>query len=142
MVTYMWTYNGKEITSHEDLLPECTDIVYLLTYSDGRKYIGKKVIRSIRRLKPTKAQLKIRKNYVRKEIKNSPFVDYEGSHKQEGLTVVSKEIIYQCSTKKAATYLECALLFEHDAILVDDFINENISGRFFQNDLDGLLDKE
>ena len=136
----MWTYNGNPIKSHDDLKPDCTDFVYLISYEDGRKYIGKKTVKSQRKLKPTKAQLAIRKNYVRKEVVNLPFVDYVGSSKlTESLTIVSKEILHQCSTKKAATYIESALLFQYDAIFIDEYINENIGGKFFDNDLQGLL---
>ena len=138
----MWMYRGKEIYRHEDLLPECTDFVYMLRFGNQQCYIGKKTVRSVRRLKPTKKQLAIRKNYVRKEMVNLPFLKYEGSHNKEGLKVLEKEIIYQCSTKKAATYLETALLFHYNAIFDDEYTNENISGRFFDNDLDGLLDPD
>ena len=139
----MWIYKQKEITSHNDLLPDCTDIVYCIYYKSGKRYIGKKTVRSMRRLKPTKAQLKIRKNYKRVELKNSPFINYTGSSKEtEGHEIDYKEILYQCSTKKAATYIETAILFNENAIFDDDYLNLNISGRFFDSDLDGLLDQE
>ncbi len=137
----MWIYKGKEIHSHEDLLPGCTDFVYLITYTNGQMYIGKKTVRSIRRLKPTKAQLKIRKNFVRKEMKNLPFVGYKGSHdKVLDLDIKEKEIIYQCNTKKAATYLETGMLFHYDCIFDKNYVNENIAGTHFDNSLDGLLE--
>lgn len=137
----MWIYRGKEIHSHDDLMADCTDFVYVITYESGKKYIGKKTVRSLRRLKPTKAQLKIRKNYKRVEVKNLPFVDYVGSSKEvENEVVKSKEILYQCSTKKAATYIECAILFGEHAIFSDEYLNLNISGTFFDNDLEGLLE--
>jgi len=138
-----WIYKNKEVSSHDDLLPECTDFVYQLTYESGKKYIGKKTVRSMRRLKPTKAQLEIRKNFKRVELKDLPFAKYVGSSKETfGEVLVGKEILYQCSTKKAATYIEAALLFNNNAIFEDEYLNLNISGRFFQNDLDGLLDPE
>ena len=42
----MWHYKDKKIESHEDLHPECTDFVYLITYESGKMYIGKKTVRS------------------------------------------------------------------------------------------------
>jgi hypothetical protein len=138
----MWVYKDKEIHSHDDLFPECTDIVYELLFSDGTKYIGKKTVKSMRRLKPTKKQLAIRKNYKRIEQKNIPFINYEGSSKEnDGKTLVSKEILYQCSTKKAATYIETAMLFNLGAILSDEYNNKNILGKFYDNDLDGLIEE-
>jgi hypothetical protein len=50
----MWIYNDEKIESHDDLHPDCTDIVYILYYSDGRMYIGKKAVRAIRRKPPLK----------------------------------------------------------------------------------------
>ena len=43
----MWMYEDKEIHSHEDLDPLCSDIVYCITYTDGSLYIGKKTVRSM-----------------------------------------------------------------------------------------------
>lgn len=139
----MWLYNDKEIRDHDDLLPECTDFVYMIQYTDGRRYIGKKNVRSMRRKKPTKEQLKIRKNYKRVEMTNHKFIHYAGSHSQASeLEIEWKKILYQCSTKKAATYLETALLYHHDAIFDPAYLNENISGTQFDNSLDGLLEAE
>ena len=139
----MWLFDEKEVCSHEDLLPGCTDFVYMITYSNGKKYIGKKTVRSLRKLKPTKAQLKIRKNYVRKEMVDLPFVKYEGSHElADSLDIDVKEILYQCTTKKAGTYLEAALMFHHDVLFDDSYLNENISGVFFSNSLDGYIDPD
>lgn len=139
----MWLYKEKKVKSHEDLLPECTDIVYCIYYTSGKKYVGKKAVRSMRRLKPTKAQLAIRKNFKRVEQKDVPFIDYEGSSKETvGEVVQFKEILYQCSTKKSATYIEAGILFNEDAIFTDEYLNLNIIGKFFDNDLNGLLDQE
>tara|TARA_R110000744_G_scaffold170264_2_gene288394 strand:- start:1435 stop:1854 length:420 start_codon:yes stop_codon:yes gene_type:complete len=139
----MWFYKEEEIKSHDDLLPECTDIVYCIYYASGKKYVGKKVVRSMRRLKPTKAQLAIRKNFKRVEKKDLSFVDYTGSSKETtGEAVIRKEILYQCSTKKAATYIEAGILFNEDAIFSEDYLNLNIIGKFFDSDLKGLLDTE
>jgi hypothetical protein len=136
----VWVFNNQEIKSHEDLHPDCSDIVYVIHYVNGKKYIGKKNVRSTRRLKPTKAQLAIRKNYVRKEFVNIPFVDYEGSmDKKDCPEIKSKEVLYQCKAKRTATYIETALLFEYDAIFNEEYLNKNIAGTHFDNALDGLL---
>lgn len=136
-----WTYKGKEVTSHDDLLPDCTNFVYELVFDDNTKYIGKKCVRSIRRLKPTKAQLAIRKNYVRKELKNLPFLKYEGSSEENrNKVLVSKEILYQTSTKRAATYLEMHLLVINEVLFTDKYNNACIAGTHYPEVLEGLLD--
>jgi len=40
-----WIYKERIVENHDSLLPECTDIVYLITYVDGMKYIGKACVR-------------------------------------------------------------------------------------------------
>ena len=131
----------KEVTSHEDLLTGCTDFVYELCFSDETKYIGKKCVRSMRRLKPTKAQLAIRKNYKRVELKDNPFIKYEGSSDEnKGKTLISKTILYQSSNKKSASYIETALLFENQVLFSDEYNNKNISGTYYDNSLDGLIE--
>lgn len=131
----MWTFQNDAINSHEDLHPDCTDIVYWITFENGKHYIGKKTVRSLRKYPPLKG-----KKRARRKVKNIPFANYKGSSEEtKDLEPISKEILYQCSTKKAATYLEAALLFHHNAIFESDFLNQNISGRFFDNDLDGML---
>ena len=41
-ITNGWTYEGKDIHGHSDLDPLCTDIVYIIHYTNGQMYIGKK----------------------------------------------------------------------------------------------------
>lgn len=131
----MWTFRDKPINSHDDLHPECTDIVYVVTYTNGRMYIGKKCVRSVRRKPPLKGY---KRN--RRIMTNHKFDNYQGSHAQaKELTAATKEIIFQCSSKKTATYLELELIVQHEAIFLDKFINENLSGTFFKNSLDGLI---
>jgi len=139
----MWTYEGKTIHGHSDLDPLCTDFVYIIHYTNGQAYIGKKRVKAERRLKPTKVQLAIRKNYVRKEVKDLPFIKYEGSCKEtECLEIASKEILYQCSGKQTASYLEEMLLFEVNAVVSPDYINSNIGGRYFDSCLNDLIETE
>jgi hypothetical protein len=70
-----------------------------------------------------------------------PFKNYQGSHAEaKTLEVVEKEIIYQCSKRKAATYLEMELLVKNFAIFTKGYLNENIGGTFFSDSLNGLLD--
>lgn len=132
----MWTYKDRLIDSHEDLFPECTDFVYVITYSNGQKYIGKKAIRAVRRKPPLKGY---KRN--RRIMTDLPFNNYQGSFEgAKDLKPVKKDIYFQCSSRKTSTYLEMALLVHHRAIFEERFINENIGGTFFSNSLDGLLD--
>lgn len=132
----MWIYKNKEVHCHDDLLPGCTDFVYMIEYTNGQLYIGKKNIQSKRKRPPLKGKKRNRILMIK-----HPFVNYKGSHEAaEDLEIKCKEILYQCSTKKASTYLEAALLFHHDAIFDPSYLNENISGTFYDSSLDGLLE--
>jgi len=128
-----WTHKGKHFKL-EDYPEEITYFVYLISYSDGSKYVGSKVVRSKRRLKPLKSQLEIRKNYKREEIKESNWKKYEGSTKfSKGKSIKCKEILHLCLTKRAATMLEVKEILCRDAIVRDDYLNENALGKFYRN---------
>ena len=132
----MWVYRNKIIKSHDDLLPNCTHFVYEITYTNGQKYIGQKTVKSKRKRPPLKGKKRCRRVWM-----NVPFLNYEGSSElTAGLEIERKEILYQCSTKKAATYLEMALLFHYDALFDPVYVNANIGGTLFDNSLDGLLE--
>jgi len=132
-----WVYKGRIVENHDDLLIECTDIVYLITYADGMKYLGKKAVRSMRRKPPLKGK---KRNRI--ILTNLPFQKYVGSHESETADILSREILYQCKYRKSSTYIEAALLFEYDAVSDPMFLNENILGKFFARDVTGILDND
>ena len=128
-----WLYKGKPIYSHHDFSKEVIGFTYLITYSNGKLYLGKKIIRNMTRLKPTKKQLALRKNYARKEMRDKPFVDYVGSSKlTKDLVIAKKEILTLHTDKINLTYGELELLVKHDVLRDDKYINENIMARFFK----------
>lgn len=132
----MWLYKNKKVKCHGDLLPGCTDFVYMIHYTNGQKYVGKKTVMSLRKRPPLKGYKRNRRVMIK-----HPFAKYEGSHDNAaGLKIAEKEILYQCSSRKSATYLEVALLFHHDAVFDPLFLNANIGGLYFDNDLNGLLE--
>jgi len=127
-----WTMDGKEITSHDDFPDEIVGFIYGIIYTDGTLYIGKKLIRSLVRLKPTKAQLAIRKNYKRMEWKNKPFLRYIGSSdKTKHLIVKEKKILELCSDKINLTYCEQKWLMKFDVLCNDKYHNDCIGGKFW-----------
>lgn len=131
-----WTHNGKEMLSHGDFSDCVVGFIYRIIYDDNREYIGKKLIRSNRKLKPTKKQLAIRKNYKRVERIDLKFTDYEGSSKNTvGLIISKKEIIELASSNRQLTYLESKTLFQLNVLEDDRFLNQNILGRFFKGNL-------
>ena len=119
--------------SHDDFTDDTIGFVYCITYTNGKKYIGEKTIRASRRLKPTKGQLAIRKNFKRVEVKNLPFAKYEGSSKEtKGLTIAKKEILELCSDKVNLSYCERKWQMRLDVLVDDTYINGNIGGTYFR----------
>jgi hypothetical protein len=122
-----WLFDGEAIDSLPD---DVTDFVYLIKYTDGTKYIGKKVVRSERRLKPLKG---MRKNAKRTAFKESDWRKYEGSSEHnEGREIVEKSILHLCYSKMQATYLETKELFCNGCLESEEFNNRNILGKFFK----------
>ncbi len=128
-----WIYKGYIV---KELPKEVVGFVYIIHYTDGTKYIGSKIVRSERRIKPLKG---MRKNAVRKKIVESDWRSYKGSSKlTEGKTIKSKVILYLTTNKRTMTYIEARELFHTGAIFSDEFLNENILGKFYDNAMDGL----
>ena len=95
------------------------------------------------RKKARERGLKAKAEYYEELLTDKPFIKYEGSSEEnKGKTLVSKEILYQCSNKKSATYIETSLLFTNEVLFTDKYNNKNILGRFFDNDLEGLIGEE
>lgn len=129
-----WLYNGAKVNE----LPDgAIGFVYVIMYEDGRQYVGKKLAVSERRLKPLVGQ---RKNAVRKKTVETKWQAYTGSSKlTEGLIIKEKNILAFCSNNRTMTYLENKYLFSLGVLESDIFVNENISGKFWRNCLDGLI---
>jgi len=123
-----WIYQGKRVT---DLPKEVVGFVYIIYYANGKKYIGSKVVRSLRKAKPLKH---MRKNARRLVERESDWREYQGSSKlSEGLEIASKHILWLCRDKRTMTYMEQKELMCRDAVFSDEYLNENVGGRFYDN---------
>ena len=59
----MWLYNGEEFTS--EMIDDYTGFVYIITNdTNGKKYVGKKLFKSVRRLQPLKGKTRRRTKVV------------------------------------------------------------------------------
>ena len=134
----MWLYKDKEINSIEDMPADTFGFVYLVTHTpSGKKYLGKKQLISNRTLPPLKGQKKKRK--IQKE---SDWKTYYGSQAEiktlvkeaESMLEFQREIRIFVSTKKLLGYYENKLLYAYDVLENDDFLNNNISGKYFRKD--------
>jgi len=134
----MWLYKNKEINSIEDMPADTFGFVYLVTHTpSGKKYLGKKQLIANRTLPPLKGQKKKRK--IQKE---SDWKTYYGSQAEiktlvkesQDMLEFVREIRIFVSTKKLLGYYENKLLYAYDVLENDEYLNNNISGKYFRKD--------
>lgn len=143
----MWIYKGKEITSTEQTPPTAVGFVYKITHlPTGQMYIGKKNLQSRITKKLTKKEIsehvgKGRKPRTKKVIKESNWLEYRGSSKEFlELTRNSpdsdliKEILCFCATSKSLTYHEVKYQISLAVLEKKEYVNSNISGKFYAKD--------
>lgn len=125
----MWLFENKEVT---ELPVDCEAFVYLITNNDNdMKYIGKKLAK----FKTTKPPLKGKKN-KRRGTKESDWRTYWGSNDHLKADVVelgedkfTREILYFCTSRGIASYLEAKEQFDREVLLTDDYYNGIINVR-------------
>ena len=157
--TATWSYQGRVITSIEDMPEGTYGFIYEVIYKPtDTRYIGKKVLyfernkrlgkKALEALKEERADkgLRGRVPLKQKVVTESDWISYFGSQKE--ILALSKEdntgknwekrILQFVSSKKLLTYYETKYLFKN-GILEDKYsthINDNILGKFFRKDFD------
>ena len=134
-----WFYKGEEFTS--EMIEDYVGFVYLITdKSNNKKYVGKKLLTSKRKLPPLKG--KTRRRTV---VKETDWQKYYGSSEEVKLMVEEKgadnfhrEILFLCNSKGELGYIEAKYQFEHDVLLRDDFYNGIIQCKVHRNHVRSL----
>ena len=134
----MWLYNGEVIESIEQMPQNTFGFIYQATYlPTNEKYLGKKVLYFNRTLPPLKGTKR-----KRKVVKESDWQTYYGSHekiktllKENQQSEFQREILEFAFNKKHLTYLETKYLFCNNVLENEEYINDNILGKFFRKDL-------
>ena len=134
-----WIYEDKPFTSED--IGDYIGFVYLLTDPKGKKYVGKKLFVSKRKLPPLKG-----KTRRRTKISESDWKNYYGSQSDikqlllEGKKDEFERTILKCvETKKQLTYFEIKYQMLYEVLeKPDEFFNDNILGKFFTKDLADL----
>lgn len=137
----MWYYNGKEFTS--EMIDDYVGFVYVITdLSNDKKYVGKKLFKSKRRLPPLKG--KTRKRTV---VKESDWQDYFGSSdlvktliEEHGRDNFHREILHLCISKGELSYLELLEQVERKVLLSDEYYNNIIQVRIHGSHVRSLRD--
>ncbi len=121
----MWLYNGKEI-GDDDTVGYAAFVYIITNLKDNKRYIGKKIFKSIRR---KKVKGKTRRKKVEKD---SDWKSYYGSNieliadvKKHGAENFEREIVKLCKTRGTANYWEAKLQMQQEVLEnPDKFYNE------------------
>ena len=130
--------NRGVIESIEQMPQNTFGFIYQATYlPTNEKYLGKKVLYFNRTLPPLKGTKR-----KRKVVKESDWQTYYGSHekiktllKENKHNNFKREILEFAFNKKHLTYLETKYLFCNNVLENEEYINDNILGKFFRKDL-------
>ncbi len=127
-----WIYKEK-VLDENDIPEQAIGFIYLIRQiSTGKKYIGRKML--------TAASSKKVNGKVKKCRKESDWKTYWSSSPQikewistaGGTQDFTKEILGFCSSKSEMVYMEECLLYHTDALLKDNWINENIRAKIMK----------
>jgi hypothetical protein len=137
----MWYYENVEFTS--EMIEDCVGFVYVISeMSSSKKYVGKKLFKSKRKLPPLKG--KTRKRTV---IKESDWMDYYGSSDEVkalvetlGASNFHREILHLCMSKGEMSYLEAKEQFDRDVLLSSEYYNGIINCKIHRNHVKRLAD--
>jgi kynurenine formamidase len=121
----MWLYEDKEID--EAALEGYVGFVYLITNEvNGRRYIGKKLLKKTR----TK---KVKGKRNKKVVTDSDWRDYYGSNaalkedvERLGTENFKRTILKLCKTKGTCNYWEAKYQMDHEVLESNSFYNDHI----------------
>lgn len=138
----MWYYGDEQFTS--DMIGDYIGYVYCITdLSNDKKYIGKKLFQSMRKLPPLKG-----KTRKRTKVMESDWMDYYGSSEEvkslveeHGGERFRREIIHLCNSKGEMSYLEAKEQFDREVLLSDEYYNEFIGCKIHSRHVKNLQKK-
>ena len=123
-----WTFDGKVFDSED--IGNAYGFVYLITTPEGKKYIGRKYFWSVRKAK----------GKTRRQRSESDWKVYYGSSevlkeqiKSSDKSQFKREIISLHSTKGRVNYEEVREQFANEVLERDDYINDNINGKWHRS---------
>lgn len=146
-----WFYKGNRIQELTDFPEGSFGFIYVTVHlPSGKSYLGKKSLYHTSNKKLGKKELaeqpvtRGRAKTTKQITKESDWKTYYGSAKPilELLKMgkhgdFDRKILHIVDNKKLLTYYECKYMFVHGVLEnPEDWINDNILGKFFRKDFD------
>ena len=139
----MWLYQGKEFTS-DDINDAIGFIYEIIDKTNGKKYIGKKLLTSKRKLRPLKG--KVNRRIVSKE---TDWQTYYGSNElikkivsEEGPNRFERHILRLCFSKGELSYREAELQFKNKVLFKEEYYNDFIGCRIHSKHVNKMKDDD
>ncbi len=148
-----WTYKNNEMVDITQFPENTYGFVYINRHiPTGKSYIGKKILQFTKKAKLGKKELLALTGIIGRRpsykliVKESDWKTYYGSQKDikqilvEGKKDEFERTILKCvQSKKQLTYFEIKYQMLYEVLeKPDEFFNDNILGKFFTKDLEGL----
>jgi hypothetical protein len=146
-----WFYKGNKIQELTDFPEGTFGFIYIVIHTpSGKSYLGKKSLYHTLNKKLGKKEIaeqpitRGRTKTTKQIVKESDWKTYYGSAKpilelikQGKQSDFDRKILHIVDNKKLLTYYECKYLFTHGVLEnPDDWINDNILGKFYRKDFD------
>jgi len=141
MTVPIWTYNNVLITDLSDMPDDTIGFVYEITTKTNKKYVGRKLLYTVRKRKFGKKEAALvtdkRLKLYEMAKKESNWKVYTGSNTELNEDIkngmkYTKKILYFAKTKKQLSYLETKELFLNEVIEPHtNYYNSNINGTYY-----------
>jgi hypothetical protein len=134
-----WLYKNEEVQIPENTI----GFIYLITrLSDGKIYVGRKMLNSNRKVRLTKKEKLLPENKrktFKRVIKETDWKDYWGSSKEllEDIKVLGKdkfnrEILVFTESKIDTSFYELYFQMKYDVLFVNSYNNHIANTKFFK----------
>ena len=134
----MWIKDNEKYETIDDFPEWVVGFVYeVRNCVTNERYIGKKILKHKRTLKPLKGYKRKRVKYV-----ESDWRTYTGSNdvaKKWDWTECERKILELCVNKTMMSYYEVKHQFLNDVLENANYLNDNIGGKYYRKTLNKYL---